>query len=172
MAACDFELHLHPSYAVVTKLVDKVCKKTSNCTFCINALYSDPRTPRADIYNLAYVAIKLAFDNTSDTSGYISSPLNSTFDPNFQKSLQCCEVDYKSALDKLINAFGDLDSESYDGVEHYAEEAASKVDDCQSGLSGTKSPLTGKNQVLNALCKICAIVGKLLNSPEAVTTLN
>lgn len=35
-----------PSYAV-TELVGTVCKQTSNCTFCVDVLYTDPRTPEA-----------------------------------------------------------------------------------------------------------------------------
>ncbi|WRX14400.1 Pectinesterase inhibitor domain - like 10 [Theobroma cacao] len=50
---------LSPSFAATssspTKLVDKVCNQTSNYTFCVEALDSDPRTPAADAYQLAYL---------------------------------------------------------------------------------------------------------------------
>lgn len=61
---------VHPSHASknnVTKLVDEVRAKTSNYSFCIESLYSDPHAQESDSYGLAYVALRLEYLNATST---------------------------------------------------------------------------------------------------------
>lgn len=164
-------ISVHPSCAV-TELVDKVCKQTSNYTFCRDVLNADPRTrnPESDLVILAYAAFKSAYDTAINTRDYIGSLLNSTDGPILlQKSLRRCQADYKRAAEKLLEGYDCLDSETYDIIDELADEAARKVNDCQTGLDGTAPPpaLTEKNRVQKDLCQIGAVIGRLINNPGA-----
>ncbi|THG08654.1 hypothetical protein TEA_015524 [Camellia sinensis var. sinensis] len=61
-----------------SELVSSICKNTTNYRFCVESLYSDPRTPTADSYVLAYVSFDLAYLNASHTEDYIDMLFNNT----------------------------------------------------------------------------------------------
>ncbi|XP_022734653.1 cell wall / vacuolar inhibitor of fructosidase 2-like [Durio zibethinus] len=153
-----------PSAATPTnKLVDKVCNQTSNYTFCVEALYSDPRTPAADAYQLAYVSFGLAYLNASATQDHIAELIkisNSTSASH--KRLKICQHDYHKAVLALEEAYNDLNSETFFQLAKLAARAAAAADDCQSAFRGTHySPLATRNAYLKALSDICVVVSKL-----------
>ncbi|XWS34412.1 hypothetical protein CRYUN_Cryun21dG0036300 [Craigia yunnanensis] len=158
---------LSPSSAATSnqtnKLVDKVCKQTSNYTFCVKALYSDPRTPAADAYTLAYVSFGLAYLNATATQKHIAKLLKiNTTTPVSHKSLKICQHDYHKAVSALKEAYNDLNSETFFQLAKLAAHAAAAADDCQSAFRGTHyKPLATMNAYLKALSNICVVVSKL-----------
>lgn len=162
---------VRPSNAA-TEQIDKVCKKTSNYSFCVGVLSSNgwALMPNADLVTIAYAAFNPAYDSAIKTKDYIGSLLEDTNDPALQESLKRCQADYEHVAEKMTQAVSNLDSRSYGSIDDLAEEAAAKVDDCQSGLSGgaARSQLADKNRVQKAHCEIGAVVGRMINSPGAV----
>lgn len=77
-----------------TKLVDAVCRKTnSSYSFCVESLYSDPRTPTADSYVLAYISFGLAYLNASATQHHVARLLNNKTQGGHQlQQLGTCHV--------------------------------------------------------------------------------
>ncbi|KAJ9162771.1 hypothetical protein P3X46_022520 [Hevea brasiliensis] len=141
-----------------TKIVDKVCKRTSNYSFCVESLYSDSRTPEADQYTLAFVAVRLAYLSASTTRDFITQLLKN----ENQKPLQICIGDYNMAVSAIIMADNDLNSETFFELADLANKAAAAADDCEAAFKGNQSrPLGNKNKDLKGLCEIFGVIGRL-----------
>ncbi|OMO72639.1 Pectinesterase inhibitor [Corchorus olitorius] len=154
---------------VPTKLVNEICNQTSNYSFCVESLYSDPRTPDADAYELAYVSFGLAYLNATATQDSIAKLLkNTTASAASLKRLKICKRDYHKAVSALEQAFNDLNSETYFQLAKLAGRAAAAADNCQSAFEGTHnySPLATMNACLKALSGICIVVSKLFTGVD------
>ncbi|XP_061344312.1 cell wall / vacuolar inhibitor of fructosidase 2-like [Gastrolobium bilobum] len=155
----------HPSFASknnVTKLVHEVCSKTSNYSFCIESLYSDPHTPESDQYGLAYVAFRLAYLNATGTSDYIKKLLKKANSSSYRMHLQRCDRDYKKAVSAIETAYNDLNSETFFELADLAGVASHGAEDCQATFLGSlHSPLDFMNNALKGLCEICVVISKL-----------
>ncbi|KAF5194171.1 Cell wall / vacuolar inhibitor of fructosidase [Thalictrum thalictroides] len=151
-----------------TKLVDSICKKTWNYTFCVNTLYSDARVgnPDADSYLLAYVSFGLAYTNATTTSSQIPVLLknaNTKKDVSLQHALRQCKLYYKKAVSAIEEAYNDLNSETYSYLISLTKVASDSASNCESSFNGTVKPypLTERNNGLKGLCEICVVVSKL-----------
>ncbi|WKA10917.1 hypothetical protein VitviT2T_028462 [Vitis vinifera] len=91
---------------VQKELIQKVCSKTSNRTFCVETLESDPRTPSAyNLPSLARIAIELSIANVSDTQALIASKLRGdTTDPDVKHTLKWCVTWYTEVIALLRSA--------------------------------------------------------------------
>ncbi|KAJ0082487.1 hypothetical protein Patl1_09633 [Pistacia atlantica] len=139
-----------------TKLVVQVCNQTSNYTFCVEALYTDPRTPDADRYSLAYVSFGLAYVNATTTQDRITKLLKNATTVHDRDGLQTCQSDYKKAINALQSAFNDLDSETFFTLSGLANDTAKAAAHCQTHYP----PLTSKTKELNHLSEICIAISK------------
>ncbi|XVE74607.1 hypothetical protein DITRI_Ditri12bG0031000 [Diplodiscus trichospermus] len=163
---------LSPSSAAISnpsnKLVDKVCNQTSNNTFCVVALYSDPRTPTADAYGLAYVSFGMAYLNATSTQHHIVELLKTnSSSSSTHKRLKICQHDYRKAVSALEEAYNDLNSETFFELAELAGHAASATDDCEAAFRRTHFlPLATMNAYLKALSDICVVVSKLFTGGE------
>ncbi|KAK7246051.1 hypothetical protein RIF29_40909 [Crotalaria pallida] len=147
---------VHPSCASKNKLVDEVCAKTSDYSFCIESLYSDSRTAKADHITLAYVSFDLAYHNATDTSNYIVENLikKATSEDDRIRLTKCAD-DYEEAELELATAHNDLDSETYDALADYGGKASFAVERCQANTKGTThSKLYSRNNDFKGLCEI------------------
>lgn len=129
----SYAAHFQP-----TKLVNKVCNQASNYTFCVESLYTDSRTHKAELYELAYVAFRLASFKAISTKDHIAKLLKNNATAGQSRHLQRCSRVYKKAVYALAEAYGDLDSESFYmlvGLSNHATHAAA---DCQDVLKGTR----------------------------------
>ena len=147
----------------VTQLVDEVCAKTSNYSFCVESLYSDPHTPQSDQYGLAYVAFRLAYLNATGTSDYIAKLVKKATSSHYHMLLQRCAHDYKEAVSAIETAYNDLNSETFFELADLAAVASDGAEDCQATFKGTThySMLDFMNNALKGLCEICVVISKL-----------
>ena len=150
-----------------SELVDGVCKKTSNYSFCVESLYADSRTARADSYGLAFVVFGMSYRNATGTQDLIAQLTKKANrggqrDQPLLTRLQRCSSDYKKAVSALLMAYNDLNSETFFELADMANVASKSAEDCQAGFQKSKySPLTIRNHVLKGLCEICVVVSKL-----------
>ncbi|PIA58006.1 hypothetical protein AQUCO_00500144v1 [Aquilegia coerulea] len=166
-----FFIFLTSSSSEVTKpikLVDNICKKTSNYTFCVDTLYSDSRvgSPDTDSYLLGYVSFGLAYINATTTSSQIPVLLknaNTQKNASLQHALQQCHRYYKKAVSAIEEAYNDLNSDTYSNLISLAKVASDSASDCEGSFNGTVKPypLTERNNGLRRLCEICVVVSKL-----------
>jgi len=161
---CFILVHASPAAAdKPTELVDKVCNQTSNYTLCVEALYSDSRTPDADSYTLAFISFGLAYTNANNIRDYyIAELLKNTSSQDYHYRLETCSHDYLRAVSKLEEAYNDLNSETFFGLAELAGIASEASDHCQDAFKGISSPPLGsRNGDLKRLCEIGAIIAKL-----------
>ncbi|KAK7303465.1 hypothetical protein RJT34_14372 [Clitoria ternatea] len=145
----------------VTKLVNEVCAKTSNYTFCVESLYSDPHASESDTYGLAIVAFRLAYRNATSTKDYITELLKKASSSSHML-LQKCLTDYEKAISAIETAYNDLNSESFSALADYAGDASRGALDCQATLKGyNNSLLHFMNNAVKGLCQICLVISKL-----------
>ncbi|KAL5769382.1 hypothetical protein ACOSQ2_016165 [Xanthoceras sorbifolium] len=153
----------HPSYAAdyhhhpTTLLVDQVCNKTNNYTFCFNALYTDPRTPEADSYTLAYISFGLSYNTATDTLRRITELLNNATAHHNRRGLKRCQKDYNEAVAALGSALNDLNSETFFTLPGYANTTSRSAEDCEAHYK----PLV--STTIKSLCDICVVVANLFN---------
>ncbi|KAI4296092.1 hypothetical protein L6164_036080 [Bauhinia variegata] len=158
----------HPCGGKVTKLVQEVCAKTSNYSFCVESLYSDPHAAEADAYWLADIAFRLAYVNATSTQNHILELLKKSTSGDYRGRLQRCGSDYKKAVSAIEMGLNDLNSESFDLLAGYADHAAHAASDCQSAFEGSpNSPLTYMNNAFKGLCEICVVISKLFTDPNS-----
>ncbi|XP_030550639.1 cell wall / vacuolar inhibitor of fructosidase 2-like [Rhodamnia argentea] len=159
-------LSVDPSSAA-TEMVKRVCDKTSDYRYCVAALYSDPRTPNADAYFLAYISFGLAYLNATHTrdhiSGLLRSPGLTDRSPGLTSSLQSCSRHYAAAIAKFESAYNDLNSETFSDLAGYSGGGANAAEDCDRAFGGSAyAPLmAGRNRDLKRLSEICTVVSKL-----------
>ncbi|KAJ8759652.1 hypothetical protein K2173_009732 [Erythroxylum novogranatense] len=147
------------------KLVEEICNRTSDYSFCVNALYSDSRTPEADLYILAFISVGLADISGTVTRDYINTLLknSSSHGDEYYQRLLTCSDDYNKAVLAIETAYSDLNFESFYGFPYLAGKASAAVEDCEAGFHGILSPPLGdRNHDLKVLCEIFSVVGKLL----------
>ncbi|KAI8567136.1 hypothetical protein RHMOL_Rhmol02G0097000 [Rhododendron molle] len=153
-----------------TDLVESVCKNTTTYAFCVDSLYSDPRTPTADAYVLAFVSFDLAYANATRTEAYVRALLGrrrgSSRRDEYSRLLERCDRLYGEAVSALALALNDLNSETYSELASYAADSAREAGDCQAAFRGTafRSPLTRMNRDLRGLAGICIVVSNLFTT--------
>ncbi|KAK0601814.1 hypothetical protein LWI29_027656 [Acer saccharum] len=143
-----------------TQLVDGVCKKTKNYSFCVKALYTDPRTPDADAYTLAYISFGLAYNTVNDTRSLIIDLLKNKKNAT-RDALKRCLKDYNEATEALEKSFNDLNSETFFNLPDYANTASRSAQDCEAHYKPLPSI------TITSLCQICVVVANIFNIPRS-----
>ncbi|KAK4413062.1 hypothetical protein Salat_2953400 [Sesamum alatum] len=149
--------------AGTTELATQICRNTSNYAFCQEAMYSDPRAVGADRYLLAYIAYRQAYLNATDTADYIASELKSKSmeSGGASGSLRKCLGYYEEAIRRLAEMLGNLDSETFYGLDELSIDVENSVRGCQASVGNPPSPLSKRNDDLIKLSNICLVVSKL-----------
>ncbi|KAI5652388.1 hypothetical protein M9H77_29575 [Catharanthus roseus] len=162
---CYYFLHAAAEHVVypssASSLADQVCKNTTNCTFCEQAIFSDSRAPTADRYVLAYISFGLAYVNATHTLNYTDSLLHNATTPTQAPALRKCRSFYVEAVKALSRAFNDLDSETFSSLDQYARTADGVARRCEGQFVVGSSPLSKMNRNLRGLSEICIVVSAL-----------
>ncbi|KAK4439501.1 hypothetical protein Salat_0285000 [Sesamum alatum] len=144
-----------------TELATEVCRNTTNFAFCRDAIYSDPRAPDADRYVLSYIAFGKAYSNATDTRDYIAYKIKSGGGkPEILRGLKKCLGHYEEAVRILAEMLGNLDSETFSGLDKLSVEVEGLPRACEKRFGG-RSPITTRNDNLIKLANICYVVAKL-----------
>ncbi|OWM85674.1 cell wall / vacuolar inhibitor of fructosidase 2-like [Punica granatum] len=162
--------------SAATETVQKVCNQTSYYRYCVATLYSDPRTPNADPYFLAYISFGLAYLNASNSHDFFSHAVNNTR-PHHHKlvqSLTICQDGYKRVVSALETAYEDLNTESFAKLGRLSRVAGRAADKCNRAFSGVvKAPVGSaapavavRNRDMKRLSEICSVVSKLLGASK------
>ncbi|XP_026377932.1 cell wall / vacuolar inhibitor of fructosidase 2-like [Papaver somniferum] len=150
--------------------VDSICNQTSNPKFCVDAIYTDPRAPDANMVALAYISFGLAFTNATNTLSFIKELQYQRFNgPQGIFGLKQCGLAYRKAKNALDTALIDLESDTYE-LEQYAAVAAQSADRCEHSLNSTRmmkqisvrSRLIRRNTDLKLLAGICSVISSKL----------
>lgn len=144
-------------------LIEQTCKLTAHVEECMQALMAEPLAHKSDQRQLAAIALRLAYNNGTETAGYLSGLLDDTqLEPKAQHCLNGCMDDYGLALQQLDDALAALDVMVYDkqAYEHaisWIQTAMTHVktcqDECKEGAEH-KDVLSKKSGAISKLCSI------------------
>ncbi|XP_058202720.1 cell wall / vacuolar inhibitor of fructosidase 2-like [Rhododendron vialii] len=166
---CFFTLLINPTSSHPTQptseLVESVCNTTTIYEFCVDALYSNPRTPTIhDPYSLAYISFTLAIVNATDARLNMQILLKSNSSRSlYSKPLRRCVQLYGEAAETLGRALNDMNSDDYYDLAPYAADCTRKADNCQAAFGGraTDSRLSRMNRDFRGLAEICIVVSNI-----------
>ncbi|KAI3466474.1 hypothetical protein Pfo_023137 [Paulownia fortunei] len=150
-------LFLSGAAAGTTDLATQVCRNTTNYAFCRDVIYSDPHSVGADQDFLAYIVFRQAYFNATNTQDYITSELKSM--EAGRKSgkltgLRKCQGYYQEAVQRLAEMLGDLDSDTFYGLDKLSLDVEGSARACEASV-GWRSPLSKRNEDLIKLSNIC-----------------
>ncbi|GFQ02766.1 pectinesterase inhibitor [Phtheirospermum japonicum] len=151
-------------YKVKAQLATQVCRNTTDFSFCLKTIYSDPRAPTADRIVLAYIAFGNAYLNSSNTQTQIQLKITDAENgkSDVLDGLKSCMGHYTKAIGALSQGAGKLGLGSYYGFDKLSIEAQSHVRDCEKGFNATiGSPMTKENVDVIKLTNICNVVAQL-----------
>ncbi|KAK4763336.1 hypothetical protein SAY86_009104 [Trapa natans] len=168
ISAIIMSISVGPSCAL-NQLGYSLCKKTSNYNLCVEALANSyvVGIPKIDVVTFAYSVFAEAKKSTADTVDYINSLIKGNAIPApLKESLKTCLDDYGYASKMIVDVVDDMNKNRFDRVVESANDAGSRVGDCQKGLGGTSSPptLSSKNQREIDLFQIASVIGKAITS--------
>ncbi|CAI9755069.1 unnamed protein product [Fraxinus pennsylvanica] len=146
-----------------SQLATQICKNTTNVSFCMSAIFSDPLASSADRYVLSYIVFGQAYKNATSTKNFIGLSLKSMKSDENRRVLsgmQKCQGFYEDAIRALSEVMNNLDSETFYGLDKAAIDVESSIRACEASFSG-QSPMSQKNQNLVELLKICFAVSQL-----------
>ncbi|CAN0890933.1 Cell wall / vacuolar inhibitor of fructosidase 2 [Linum grandiflorum] len=147
-----------------------ICKLTSDYNLCIDVLYSDPRTPGADLPTMADVVARLGYQNATDMRRYLYRIRGTGGGRIGRRRAAICGSDYRLAESKMEKAVEDLNSETYYEFVDYAAKASRAARHCQAVFSkSTWQPLGDRTRVFMILCEAVDVIGKSFTGGGGVT---
>ena len=167
LATPSFFFTYYPSPAhAASELVEGICHKSQNYSFCIQALESDPKTPAAkDYMDLAEISLTLGISNATDTRSYVTDMYeNSRTDPKKKPTLKACISAYDGAVVSFKSAFGEL-KEDVLTANYDAKVAGDGAVSCEDQLvsGGVKdSSISKRNQFTLYFSNIADVITTLL----------
>ncbi|KAK9282502.1 hypothetical protein L1049_005421 [Liquidambar formosana] len=149
-----------------TNLIAKACENSSHKEFCVASLESSPDSQNADLPGLAFIALKLASSNATDTATHISKVLGAgNLEPLFEQALTDCSEHYLDAIEQIDDSLAALTAKAYKDVESWVDVALSDAQACEEGFKGQDGDalaLTRRNRVFRQLCNNALVINKLL----------
>ncbi|GAV89591.1 PMEI domain-containing protein [Cephalotus follicularis] len=135
-----------------SKLVQNICKETSNPPNCLSALQPDPRTTSVSTFrDLAQIALQLAIANTTNSQTFIKNMLNSKGNnPHLRHAIQNCVSSYRYAIYSFRSALNELDDDPLT-ANYDAKVAGDGATNCEDGVASTGqtvAPISTRNQYL------------------------
>ncbi|XP_031257675.1 pectinesterase inhibitor-like [Pistacia vera] len=145
----------------VTKgVINDICSKTQNLTFCLGVLNQAPGASTADLPGLAKITIDLATSNATETLQIIQSLVPKTTNTKLKEGYATCSEHYDNAIGDLGDARQHLKTGDPMGVNLSASASMDEAGDCNDelkGLPADPSVLKG-NQDLNNICSIILVI--------------
>ncbi|KAL7226861.1 hypothetical protein ACSBR1_021850 [Camellia fascicularis] len=150
----------------VNNLIEKACSNSAHKDFCLSVLNFNNETQNADLKGLAFIALKAAEKNATDTSVRIKLWLgDENVQPSVGDGLSDCDKEYLDAIDQIEDSINALVSNALDDVKSWVEDALADIDTCEKSIQGQPGyslELARENQVLRKLCYIALDIVQVL----------
>lgn len=144
---------------------EKVCRRTNIYHFCTAALSSDPRTPGADFFTLAEIALGLSLANFADNLVFVQRAYQSSTDEALKECLRVCGDLYADGGNDLAGAIHALEGKNYMGMRMAVGAAEGRAVRCEEELGRRRvvSPaLREMNLYAKNMCVVSGATGELL----------
>ncbi|KAK9288284.1 hypothetical protein L1049_016735 [Liquidambar formosana] len=145
-------------------LIDKICGRTGNGSFCESVLSVDPRLEGADLKSIAVYFTGTETVNFTDTFQAVNSLRDNATDPKMKQVLTYCSQIYKVALDSIDASTRFAMSLNCTALIDEVQNPPEVANTCEYEFKVTPlpSPLTQRNQICEALGNIMVAIAHLL----------
>ncbi|XP_010650026.1 pectinesterase inhibitor-like [Vitis vinifera] len=144
-------------------LVEKLCAKSTDPSFCANALKSDPRSAIADITTFEQIAINLTKANATDTWNFVNLNAGQNNDPKIKAAYQRCSPLYEDIIAATDDATTSLEALDYRDLDTEGESIMDSADECDQ-LFTKPSQMSDRNRFARLLGEMIALIGDVLIS--------
>lgn len=149
------------------KRIEKVCSSTSQPKLCVTALLTYPESQKADLHQLAGLAIRYAANNGVENAVLISAMImDMQGNAGLQQCLQDCSEKYMDAVDLLDSSTVALDERAYNNVNVWVTAAMDGVKSCTDGCKEMGAGAEGTEEVkkkVDEFVALCNIAHALAN---------
>ncbi|KAJ0043079.1 hypothetical protein Pint_19443 [Pistacia integerrima] len=149
----------------VTKgVINDICSKTQNPSFCLGVLNQIPGASTADLPGLAKITIDLASSNATKTLQLIKSLVPKATNGKLKERYGTCSEHYDNAIGDLNDAQQYLKTGDPMGANLSASASMDEAGDCDDELQGlpTDPSVLKGNQDLNNICSIILVIANLI----------
>ncbi|XP_027156298.1 pectinesterase inhibitor-like [Coffea eugenioides] len=147
-------------------LVERVCSKSKDPSFCTKALESDPRSRTANLAGLCQISIDLSTTNAKSTQALVTSLGKKATDKISKEIYNTCLENYTNSISVLGDCTKRLQAGDYAGVNIKASAAQTEVDTCDECFKERKlsepPTLTNACQKEQKLCNIILVTANML----------
>ena len=151
-----------PTQSIGQDVLNDICSKTADPSFCLQTLKFDPQTVTTDLLGLAGISIKLAKTTVSETHTFVKSQLAQTTDPKLKAQYSQCNDSYDDATGNVDYANERLKAGDYGGVSSAASACMDDVSDCEDAITGAASSLPRQNKKSNEVCLMTLVIANRL----------
>ncbi|EOA28547.1 hypothetical protein CARUB_v10024762mg [Capsella rubella] len=143
--------------------IDKLCKETTDVTFCLQSIGDDPRTLAArNLRDVLLIAISQSKVQVDDATTHLSTVSGKFTGPNGKRRIKVCKKDYGIASARFQTAWELTLKKSYWDMEKMVSLGTNAVVDCENvwrrdGPIQT-SPLTSYNMNVFKLSGIILLI--------------
>ncbi|XP_050249188.1 pectinesterase inhibitor-like [Quercus robur] len=161
---------ISPAQSIGQDVLNDICSKSKDSSFCLKSLNSDPQTATTDLLGLAGISIKLAKTTVDATYNFVKSQVGLVTDPTLKKQYTQCVESYDDANDKVDYANERLKAGDYGGVGVATSACLDDVSDCENPppvavnvAAASTLSLSEQNKESYELCQIALIISNRLS---------
>ncbi|XAR58415.1 Pectinesterase [Bertholletia excelsa] len=153
-----------PATTAGSPLIEKACNGSQYKDLCISTLNSDQGSKTTDLKGLAFISLKNAVKNASDTAVKIKKLLSGKGPgPSVDDGLLSCEKEYNDIVDQIDDSINALVSGAFDDVNNWLEAALADIETCDENLGDKVVDITHRNEILRQLCSNCLSIVNVLS---------
>ncbi|XP_010469710.1 PREDICTED: cell wall / vacuolar inhibitor of fructosidase 1-like [Camelina sativa] len=153
--------------AIPKRDVENLCRESTDFSFCLTSLESDPRIAAArDLHDVLLIAITLSKIQVDDATTHIGTVSRKFSGPNGKRRIGVCRRNYGIASNRFQTAWELALKKSYGEMEKQAKVGTNAVVDCENawrrGGPVQTSPLTFYNTNVSKLSGIIFLIFRKL----------
>ena len=164
---------ISPAQSIGQDVLNDICSKSKDSSFCLKSLNSDPQTATTDLLGLAGISIKLAKTTVDATDKFVKSQVGLVTDLTLKKQYTQCVESYDDANDKIDYANERLKAGDYGGVGVATSACLDDVSDCEDPpqvavnvAAASTISLSEQNKESYELCQIALIISNRLSGND------
>ena len=150
---------------VAKDVVEKICAKTEDPSYCSHAIESDPRTGAANLTGLAEICIDLAGDGAKKAEALVAGLIKNASDPQLKDKYTACSQNFVAAIEDLGEASEDLRAGNSSGV---AESGLDGLFEAQNCRDEFEAPPKDPSDLLGLVGKLITLCGAVFFAGQRI----
>lgn len=150
---------------VAKDVVEEICAKTEDPSYCSHAIESDPRTGAANLTGLAEICIDLAGDGAKKAEALVAGLIKNASDPQLKDKYTACSQNFVAAIEDLGEASEDLRAGNSSGV---AESGLDGLFEAQNCRDEFEAPPKDPSDLLGLVGKLITLCGAVFFAGQRI----